>query len=310
MLKYKHDDRIFYIGKSVDLSRRLSDHYNRSSLSSNRLGLFLKTVGWCNVSVHILEFCSELELDDRENYYIQKYLPSLNRKFSTSYSSKVNRSLAGLLSERQSLNRLQNPQLNNNFNSNSPLWVYSFPELNLVPAGAQGSSFESIANFKQFSNLNIDNRTIYKYVDTLTPYNGLLFLSADILASGQLKVVESNSSLTPSYASKPVWVYSNKDLSRVNGDLPFNSISAASSFLNINFSTISSLLNTKIASSTGYYFFDYPISENLKLDLLSFPNIRDKISNLSKAPSGGFMTLTLILLTVNLFHLNRICLEV
>ena len=90
MLKYKHDDRIFYKGKSVDLSRRLGDHYNRSSLSSNRLGLFLRMVGWCNVSVHILEFCSELELDDRENHYIKKYLPSLNRKFSTSYSSKVN----------------------------------------------------------------------------------------------------------------------------------------------------------------------------------------------------------------------------
>ena len=38
MLKYKHDNRIFYIGKSLDLSVRLRDHYNRSSLGSNRLG--------------------------------------------------------------------------------------------------------------------------------------------------------------------------------------------------------------------------------------------------------------------------------
>ena len=134
--------------------------------------------------------------------------------------------------------------------------------------------------FKQFSNLNIDNRTIYKYLDTLTPYNGVLFLSANIIANGQFKVVKSNSSLTPSYTSKPIWVA--KDLSKVNGDLPFNSISAASSFLNINFSTISSLLNTKTASSSGYYFFDHPISNNLKLELLSSPNIRDTISKLRK----------------------------
>lgn len=45
MLKYKHNNQIFYIGKSVDLSRRLADHFIRSSLSSNRLGFFLKTVG-------------------------------------------------------------------------------------------------------------------------------------------------------------------------------------------------------------------------------------------------------------------------
>ena len=75
----------------------------------------------------------------------------------------------------------------------------------------------------------------------MTPYNGLLFLSANII--GQFKIVKSNSSLTPSYASKPIWVYLAKDLSKVNGDLPFNSISAASSFLNIHFSTISSLFS-------------------------------------------------------------------
>lgn len=70
MLKYKHDNRIFYIGKALNLSVRLRDHYNRSSLGTNRLGVFLNMVGWSNLSVHIIEFCSETQLDIRENYYL------------------------------------------------------------------------------------------------------------------------------------------------------------------------------------------------------------------------------------------------
>ena len=105
MLKYKHDNRIFYIGKALDLSSRLRDHYSRSSLGKNRLGVFLKMVGWSNISVHIIELYSENQLDKIENFFITKYLPTLNRKFSSSYSLKTYRSLSSLLFQRQSLNR-------------------------------------------------------------------------------------------------------------------------------------------------------------------------------------------------------------
>ena len=74
MLKYKHDNRIFYIGKALDLSVRLRDHYNRSSLGTNRLAVFFTQqryrAGWSNLSVHIIEFCPETQLDIRENYYL------------------------------------------------------------------------------------------------------------------------------------------------------------------------------------------------------------------------------------------------
>ena len=80
--------------------------------------------------MHIIEFCSETQLDIRENYYIEKYLPTLNRKFSSLYSLKTYRSLSSLLFQRQSLNRVKCPQLNKNFDPKSPLWVYSYPELN------------------------------------------------------------------------------------------------------------------------------------------------------------------------------------
>jgi hypothetical protein len=145
MLKFKYDNRLFYIGKSLDLSISLRDHYVRSSLSNNRLGVFLKMVGWSNISVHIIEFCSESQLDIREDFYIKKYLPTLNRKFSSSYSIKAYRSLSSLLFQRQSLNRKKYPQLNKNFNHKSPLWVYSYPEMKLI----NNFSFENISKFKK-----------------------------------------------------------------------------------------------------------------------------------------------------------------
>lgn len=40
MLKYKHNNNLFYIGKALDLSSRLRSHYLRSSKGKNRLGFF------------------------------------------------------------------------------------------------------------------------------------------------------------------------------------------------------------------------------------------------------------------------------
>lgn len=71
MLKYKHEKILFYIGKALDLSIRLRDHYTRSYLSKSRLGLFIKLVGWSNISVHVIEFCSETQLDIRESFLIK-----------------------------------------------------------------------------------------------------------------------------------------------------------------------------------------------------------------------------------------------
>ena len=237
MLKYKHDNRIFYIGKALDLSVRLRDHYNRSTIflgtGTNRLAVFLNMVGWSNLSVHIIEFCPETQLDIRENDYLERYLPTLNHKFSSLYSLKTYRSLTSLLMQRQKLNRLKYPQLNKKFNSKSQLWVYSYPELKLL----NNLPFDNISKFKKI--FNLDNRTLYKYIDTYTSYNGYIFLSADIFnltpvqtevlslnennkfVNGHFvqevdqKLILFNSSITPSYKPIKIWVYKSKDLSLV-----------------------------------------------------------------------------------------------
>lgn len=97
--------------------------------------------------------------------------------------------------------------------------------------------FDNISKFKKI--FNLDNRTLYKYIDTYTPYNGYIFLSADIFnltpvqtevlslnennkfVNGHFvqevdqKLILFNSSITPSYKPIKIWVYKSKDLSLV-----------------------------------------------------------------------------------------------
>lgn len=120
MIKYKFDDRLFYIGRAVNLSVRLRDHFIKSRQYTNRLGRFITAVGWENLSVHILEVCSEEEVEAKENNYIKEYLPTLNGKFSSSYSNQVYRTLSKILAIRQGQNRLGDKPDNIN-----KIWVYS-----------------------------------------------------------------------------------------------------------------------------------------------------------------------------------------
>lgn len=188
MLKYKYDDKLFYIGKSVNLSVRLKDHKSRSEKRGNKLGLFLKTVGWKNVSVHIIEFCCDTsQLDNREDYYIKTNLPSLNRKFSSKYSSKVYRSLTGILKHRQDLNRNNNPVLNKNFKATDSLWVYTFPEFDLVLAPSSDKKLlENGIRNRLIS--NISRKTVLKYIDTNTPYRGHIYFSSPVLSTHNFSI--------------------------------------------------------------------------------------------------------------------------
>ena len=291
MLKYKNSDNLFYIGKSVNLSIRLNNHYLRSAKYNSRLGIFLQLVGWSNISVHILEFCDEKNLTNRENFYLNKYLPSLNGKFSSSYSSSVYRSLSGILAHRQSLYRKEDLRLNNHFKYSDFLWVYSYPELINLKCTVDGylsknynntdPCFKNIAEFKKsFRLYNLNNRIIYRYLDTYTPYKGLIFISANIGNVENFKdLISRNYFRTPVYLSKKIWVYNSNDLSLLNNS-PFESIKSTSRLLKIAPSSIKSILNTEIGISKGYYFFDHEISDKLKSDLLSKPNVRDPISNL------------------------------
>lgn len=111
MLKCKLDDRLFYIGQTVDLSIRLGSHFSKTDLESNKLGSMIKLLGWKHFSVHIIEICIEEHLIVIESNYIKKYLPTLNGKFSSTYSNKVYRTLRSVLRHMQFNNSKNDPNL-------------------------------------------------------------------------------------------------------------------------------------------------------------------------------------------------------
>ena len=194
------------------------------------------------------------------------------------------------------------------FKYSDPLWVYSYPQLlnlkiidapikNLKDASQERSApsavshntenaaqcFKNISDFKKYYKLfQLNNKIIYKYLDTYTPYKGLIFLTASILPVNILSIkniISNNSLKTPNYIPKKIWVYNSNDLTLVN-NTPFTSIKSASSFLKINASSIKSIINSNIALSKGFYFFDHEISDQLKSNLILNPNVKDPISNL------------------------------
>jgi hypothetical protein len=129
-------------------------HFSNSAFDSNKLGNILSLIGWINFSVHILEFCSEEELILREDYFLNKYLPTLNGKFSNVYSNKIYRTLRTTLKHKQSINREKDDSLYQGpaTTFNYKIWVYSSSFLKLV----KGWLFEIPALLKSLDVLNIN----------------------------------------------------------------------------------------------------------------------------------------------------------
>ena len=71
--------RLFtYYGSSSNLGLRFKYHYYNGAKLRNFLGFFLKTFGWTNFAITIIEVCSKDNLNVRENWYLSKYQPILN----------------------------------------------------------------------------------------------------------------------------------------------------------------------------------------------------------------------------------------
>jgi len=173
MLKYKKNEKFFYIGRAIDLAIRLRSHYNRSAGDNNRLGVFRrsKTVGWENISVHILEFTSPLQTKNKETSYIVNYLPTLNTLFSSIKSVHDFPTLSTHLQHRQTLNRAADPRLYLGplKKKDFKLWVY-------VEKDGQWVVVNIFDNLQEaYKNLIITRRTLAKYMDTYVVYKGYLF---------------------------------------------------------------------------------------------------------------------------------------
>jgi len=141
MIKFKYDNRLFYIGRASNLNIRLRNHFLRLINYNNRLGLFINVVDWENLSVHILFTCNEEQLEVKELYYIKKYLPTLNRKFSSHYSNRVFRTLTQILALKQKHYRLEDSSLYQGESFNYSIWVYSLFTKKILSFNSIGEAF-------------------------------------------------------------------------------------------------------------------------------------------------------------------------
>jgi len=289
MLKCKLDSRLFYIGQAVDLSNRLGSHFSRTELETTKLGNMIRFIGWNNLSAHILEFCDEKDLILRENNYIEKYLPTLNGKFTSNNSKKIHRTLRSVLKYIQLNNRKydsifmspDNSEISKDLYDTSNMWVYeqlSEHTLNLL----NNKPFENLQQIQ--TNLNINAKTINIYADTYVSYKNYFFFTKEI--KNISIIIDGSRKLTTiglnNYLPKKIWTYYSDTLMLVNNN-PFNTIKDASIFIGTSRSTIINILNRNIAMSKGFYCFTRELNEVEINYLKDKGTIRSKISSLSKS---------------------------
>jgi len=165
MFRYKKDPNIFYIGRAKDFYKRFKDHV--SSELKDRFHKFANSTGGDNFEFSIIEVCDLNIQEDRENFYLQKYLPILNTIFKSnlgkiqSYDS---------LYEMLKLKKLQ-LDLDNKYTGTN-LYLYEYFN------GQVSTNYQIFSSINELSkNLGIARETISVYLNTYVPYKDLLFLT-------------------------------------------------------------------------------------------------------------------------------------
>jgi hypothetical protein len=93
MFSYKTDPNIYYIGRAKDFHKRLKAHLNinlkdRFHVFANAMGLHAapQRLRRDKFNFSIIEICGLDMHQEKENYYLQKYLPLLNTIFISNMS--------------------------------------------------------------------------------------------------------------------------------------------------------------------------------------------------------------------------------
>lgn len=166
MFSYKKYPKVFYIGRTKNFHKRFKDHL--SSNLKDRFHKFSNSIGWDKFEFSIIEICDLSIQQDREAFYLQKYLPLLNTIFKRNFSEiQSYDSLYEILRLRPSNLDSENKDLH--------LYVYEYCN-NQISTNYLIFSFIS-ASSKEYG---IARETISVYLNTYVPYKNLLFLTNKI----------------------------------------------------------------------------------------------------------------------------------
>jgi len=176
MFRYKKDLKVFYLlfcwyinkklGRTKDFHKRFKDHL--SSNLKDRFHKLANSIGWDPFEFSIIEICDLTIQQDREDFYLQKYLPLLNTIFKSNFSEiQSYDSLYEIL-------RLKQLKFDSD-NKDLYLYVYEYCNNQISTNNLIFSSISALS--KEYG---IARETISVYLNTYVPYKNLLFLTNKI----------------------------------------------------------------------------------------------------------------------------------
>ena len=126
--------------------------------------MFANLVGWDKFNFTIVEVCDLNAQQERENFYLQKYLPLLNTVFKSNFSdSQIYETLYSKLKAKQGNLVFKNKH------EGIPIFVYNCNNL----ISTNFLKYNSINTLSK--DINVARDTIKKYLNTHVSYNNCLF---------------------------------------------------------------------------------------------------------------------------------------
>lgn len=268
---YKENPEIFYIGRAKNFRNRFKAHLNINL--QDKFHIFANAVGWDKFHFSIIQICSLDIQKERENYYLQKYLPLLNTIYkSEMYTIQNYDSLHEIL-------KLKQLEWNkDNKYSGIPVYLYTYSEGSLKDNYIK---FESINKLSQY--LNISRETINIYLNTYVPYKSNIFLTdlivdfelIDKLVSDTIQGLDLDRTI-----SKKVWVYSIDTKSNIVKNI-YNSIGETIKILNVSHNSVNNHLDKWIPGGIkNNYLFSNEL-DNLNIERLKEVHFSRKHNNLN-----------------------------
>jgi len=233
----------------------------------DRFHKFANSTGWDNFEFSIIELCDLNIQEDRENFYLQKYLPLLNTVFKSNFGQiQSYDSLYEIL-------RLRKLKLNLD-KKYKGINLYLYEYFN----GQVSANYQTFSSISELSKkLSIARETISVYLDTYVPYTNFVFLTNKIESFdlvGKL-INEAMHGLNLNHnIPKNIWMY----FIESNGTVvktELESKSAVARLLNVQHLVITNHLDKWIKACINfYYLFTHELSS---LDLekrIEFSSLR------------------------------------
>ena len=265
MFRYKKDRKIFYIGRAKDFHKRFKDHL--SSNLKDRFHKFANSIGWDQFEFSIIEICDLSVQQDREDFYLKKYLPLLNTIFKSNYNGiQSYDSLYEILRLKQS--KIDSDNKHNGIN----IYIYEYSN-NQISTNYQ--LFSSISTLSK--ELGIARETISVYLNTYVLFKKFLFLTYKIecfdLAGKLISDAMQGLKLSHNLAKK-IWMYSIKSDHTVV-KTGFESKSAVAKALDVQHLVITNHLGKLIKGGiNGHYIFNHVLSDLELEKLIEFSSLR------------------------------------